>query len=159
MRSDIWHQVHRLHGEGLSIDTIARSVGRAAYRVRRLLMESGAIARQYRYGIRDYRLLAAYREGLTHREICERFHVPTSVLLTVLRVHAEPPRPRRQPMDPEIAQAVLADYLDSELTVREICRMHGISAAALDRLLDEQDVPRRTPPTSPSRSSRAWKAA
>ena len=144
MRSEVWHQVHRLHGEGLGIEWIARSLGRPAYRVRRLLMESGAIARQFRYGIRDHRLLAAYREGLSHREICERFYVPASVLLTVLRVHAEPPRPRRHPLDPAIARAVIADYLDSEMTREAICRAHGISGTTLDRILDEEEIPRRT---------------
>lgn len=160
MRSEIWHQVHRLHGDGLGIDSIARALGRPAYRVRRLLMESGAIARQFRYGIRDHRLLAAYRDGLTHREICERFHVPTSVLLTVLRVHAEPPRPRRHPLDPSTVRAVVADYLDSEMTRDEICRVHGISSATLDRILDEEAIPRRTPFSASKRRTPvpAWPA-
>ncbi|NNE71962.1 MAG: hypothetical protein HKN29_16575 [Rhodothermales bacterium] len=124
------------------------------YKVRRILLQSGAMERQYEYGVRDYRLIEAAREGLTQKEICERFHIPVSLLIKVLKTHGEPPRSRKQAIDPEVVRAVVADYLDSDLTREEICAEHGISAAILNRILDDEEVPRRTPPsrtgTSPS---------
>lgn len=155
MRSDVWHKIHRLHGEGLSAESIARYMGIRPPKVERMLMESGALRRQYEYNVRDYRLLADYREGLTHREICERHNVPSSLLMKVLRVHGEPKRPRKQQLDPELVRVVCADYLDSDMTREEICQAHGISESLLNRILYEEDVPRRTPPTT-NRKTNGW---
>jgi hypothetical protein len=152
MRSEIWHNVHRLHGEGLSSDGIARMLGMRRHKVDRLLLESGALRRQYEYGIRDFKLLEQYREGETQRDICQRHSVPISVLQKILRVHAEPKRPRRQPLDPDMVREVAADYLDSDLTREEICASHGISESVLNRILEEQDIPRRTPPSTQRRN-------
>lgn len=156
MRSAIWHDVHRLHGEGLSTESIARAIGKPAYRVFRLLSESGALDRQYENGIRDYRLLADYRDGMTQKEICDKYHIPPSLLQKVLRVHGEPIRPRKPALDPELVRLVAADYLDSDLTREEICAEHGITNAVLDRILDEGDIPRRTPPTPGGRKKNQW---
>ncbi len=156
MRSEIWHDVHRLHGEGLSTEAIARALGKPAYRVFRLLTESGAIDRQYEHGIRDYRLLEDYREGLTQREICEKHHVSPSILQKVLRVHGEPLRPRKPALDPDVVRAVVADYLDSDLTREEICADHGITNAVLERILEEEEIPRRTPPVPGGRRKIGW---
>ncbi len=156
MRSAIWHDVHRLHAEGLSTEAIAKAVGKAPYRVQRLLTESGALDRQYEHGIRDYRLIEDYREGLTQKEICERHHIPPSLLQKVLRVHGEPIRPRRPVLDPELVRGVVADYLDSDLTREEICAEHGITNAVLERILEEEDVPRRTPPVTGGRRLNGW---
>ena len=156
MRSAIWHDVHRLHGEGLSTESIAKALGKPPYRVLRLLTESGALDRQYEHGIRDWRLLEDYRDGLTQREICEKHHVPASLLQKVLRVHGEPLRPRKPVLDPELVRSVVADYLDSDLTREEICVSHGITNAVLERILDEEDVPRRTPPTPGGRRKNGW---
>jgi hypothetical protein len=148
MRSAIWHDVHRLHGDGLGTEAIGKTLGKPPYRVQRLLTESGALNRQYEYGIRDYRLIRDYHDGHTQREICERYHVAASVLQKILRVHGIPARPRRQPLDPEMVRSVTADYLDSDLTRDEICQAHDITGAVLDRILEEEKVPRRTPPTT-----------
>ena len=147
MRSETWHKIHRLHGEGLGAASIARLLGMQEYKVRRMLLESGALERQYEYGVRDYRLLEAAREGLTQKEICDQFHIPVSLLIKVLRVHGEPPRPRKQALDDELVRAVVADYLDSDLTREEICQEHNITPAILNRILEEEDVPKRTPPS------------
>ena len=147
MRSETWHKIHQLHGEGLGAASIARLLGMQEYKVRRILLESGALGRQYEYGVRDYRLIEAVREGLTQKEVCDQFHIPVSLLIKVLKVHGEPPRPRKQALDPEVVRAVVADYLDSDMTREEICDEHQISAAILNRILDEQEVPRRTPPS------------
>jgi uncharacterized protein (DUF433 family) len=152
MRSDTWHKIHRLHGEGLSATSVARLLSMQEYKVRRILLESGALERQYEYGVRDYRLLEASREGLTQKEICDNFHIPVSLLIKVLKTHGEPPRPRKQRLDKELVQGVVADYLDSDLTRDEICSEYSISASVLSRILDEEDVPRRTP-TSRSNST------
>jgi uncharacterized protein (DUF433 family) len=154
MRSAIWHDVHRLHGEGLSTEAIAKAIGKPPYRVLRLLTESGALDRQYEYGIRDWRLLEDYREGLTQREICDRYHVAPSLLQKILRIHGEPIRPRKPALEPELVRAVVADYLDSDLTREEICEEHGITNAVLERILEEEDIPRRTPPVAGGRKGR-----
>jgi len=156
MRSAIWHDVHRLHAEGLSTEAIAKAVGKAPYRIQRLLTESGALDRLYEHGIRDYRLIEDYREGLTQKEICERYHVPPSLLQKILRVHGEPIRPRRPVLDPELVRGVVADYLDSDLTREEICLEHGITNAVLERILEDEDVPRRTPPVAGGRRQNGW---
>jgi hypothetical protein len=147
MRSETWHKIHRLHGDGLGAESIARVLGMHEYKVRRLLLESGALGRQYEYGIRDFRLIQASRDGMTQKEICDRFRIPVSLLAKVLRVHGEPSRPKKQRLDDEMVRAVVADYLDSDSTREEICAEHGISSAVLNRILEEQDVPKRTPPT------------
>jgi hypothetical protein len=155
MRSETWHKIHRLHGEGLGAASIARLLSMQEYKVRRILLESGAMERQYEYGVRDYRLIDAAREGLTQKEICDQFHIPVSLLIKVLRVHGEPPRSRKQPLDAELVRMVVADYLDSDMTREEICAEHNITPAILNRILDDEEVPRRTPNsrtgTSPSR--------
>lgn len=148
MRSETWHKIHRLHGEGLGAASIARLLSLQEYKVRRILLQSGAMERQYEYGVRDYRLIEASREGLTQKEICEQFHIPVSLLIKVLKTHGEPPRPRKQALDEEVVRAVVADYLDSELTREEICAEHSITPSILNRILDEEEVPRRTPPSN-----------
>ncbi len=145
MRSETWHKIHRLHGEGLGAASIARLLGMQEYKVRRILLESGAMERQYEYGVRDHRLIDAAREGLTQKEICDRYHIPVSLLIKVLKVHGEPPRPRKQPLDDELVRVVVADYLDSDMTREEICAEHHITPAILTRILDDEEVPRRTP--------------
>lgn len=156
MRSAIWHDVHRLHGEGLGTEAIAKALGKPPYRVFRLLTESGALERQYEHGIRDYRLIEDYRDGLTQREICEKHHIPASVLQKVLKVHGEPTRPRRPPLEEELVRSVVSDYLDSDLTREEICAAHGITHAVLERILEEEEIPRRTPPVSGGRRKNGW---
>jgi hypothetical protein len=145
MRSETWHKIHRLHGEGLGAASIARLLSIQEYKVRRILLESGAMERQYDYGVRDYRLIDATREGLTQKEICDQFHIPVSLLLKVLKTHGEPPRPRKQPLDAELVRVVVADYLDSDMTRQEICAEHNITSAILNRILDDEEVPRRVP--------------
>ncbi len=150
MRSDTWHKIHQLHGDGLGAESISRVLGMHEYKVRRLLLESGALGRQYEYGIRDYRLIQASRDGMTQKEICDQFRIPVSLLAKIMRVHAEPSRPKKRPLDEELVRAVVADYLDSDFTRQEICEEHGISSAILSRILEEQGVPKRTPPTRSS---------
>jgi len=87
-----------------------------------------------------------YQSGIGYKDIYKKYHVAYRIAHKILEDCGIKSRPKGNPtscVEPERLEKIKNQYLQEDLTLKEIGKQHGVSRQAIEQILSKHGIPKR----------------